>query len=514
MDASRVIAWLRAVVGCLVAVSAVGRSQEVSGPPFNVLDGRSSAGVYLKRPVQITSSPTSSSFRYRINGASWTSGGGGNVSLSRTTPSAVSGWSGFSAAVSPMSATSGAGPTLLLEWSWDVGATVAGSVEVLFPATDFNVVHQSGNGSWDTLLLPALQVALGGPGGPVTITDPLAPAPEPEPEKEFGDAIMLLDNRTGLGLEVPFGDEALALEPGYNAFPFSGELDEDGLPAARGDMLLGKVVGPDGQTYFVGRIGNGIEGPPQWSSPPGPLEVFPPTSGQTGPVVKLPNAAGSGALNDYVTLPSGMTKGNNVPLPGGMAAGSAGLPPGVTGGTAGALSNGTISGGTSYLPPGYSAGTVKGNTSSGSGSGSGSGSSGSSGGATGGMSAGGITKDDSSTDGGPYLPGASMAGLAAEGKAMGQQAGQAVGQVVSGGLGEATAAGSDIFGPDGFSFWSAPDAGFFSGSDSSWTDFTLPLAQFSVNIKIPLEWLSLIRAILVWGVKIWFVLACIKLVMR
>ena len=62
-------------------------------------------------------------------------------------------------------------------------------------------------------------------------------------------------------------------------------------------------------------------------------------------------------------------------------------------------------------------------------------------------------------------------------------------------------------------FWTAPPVSFFSGQDSSWTRFTLGLGVTTVDIEIPHKWLTLIREILLWGIRIWFVGAVIKLLM-
>lgn len=380
-------------------------------------------------------------------------------------------------------------------------------VEVNLPSQEVEIVWGSPEDSTIYWLEP-LVIHLTSPGEPLGIEDPYA---GPETEKEIEGGILLLDNLTGTGLELDFGDEALRLQPGYNAFPFYGEVEE-GFPKAIGDdWQLTRVVGADGQTYWVGRIAPGSEGGPEWVAPPSAAEiqVMPPQTGQTGPTVKIPNGASEGDLKDYVTLPAGMTKGNNVPLPGGMSPGN-GTPKGVTPGDAGALKDGVISGGTSYLPSGYSAGTVQGNSPADPGVPKD---------GTTGKNPGAVVQKDSGgeDDAGPYIAGPSLDGLLEEGRELGQEAADRVGVEIGEGLGELAQTVS-VFGPGASDYflpeWSAPPATFFGGADKSWLNFELPIGTQMVQIEVPENIINLIRAILLWVVKIVFVMACIRVAMR
>ena len=343
----------------------------------------------------------------------------------------------------------------------------------------------------------------------VVAPDGTSSFPEPEEEEKLYDkGIIVFDNLTGETKDIAFGDETLQLDPGYNAFPFNGEVDENGFPkAANGEWDMMKTTGPDGQTYWFARQAqNG-----QWGSEGLSITILPPSSGTSGPVLQIPNGNNPGNI-DYVALPAGMTAGASVPLPGGMTAGSPGLPPGVTGGTSGALPTGVISGGTNYLPPGVSAGTTAGNNPTSGGTGGTTTGGGQSTGTGTGGSVGSTTQTPAATEG--YLPGASMSGFVEQGKEMGREMGARITEKGVGAAEEVSDAASGFFGEGGFKFWSGDSSGAITGSDGSWANFQLPIAEQMVTIEIPPEWLTIIRSILLWGVKLWFVVACIKLVMK
>ena len=325
--------------------------------------------------------------------------------------------------------------------------------------------------------------------------------------KTYKEGVLFFDNITGLDQVVKIGDEEILLKPGYNSFPFYGEVGEDGFPKGLSPgMNVGLVEGPNGLPIFTGRLGLSSEGVPVWGTPPAPASAL---ASSLGATIKLPNGMTPG-VTDYVALPPGMTKGSNVPLPGGMTAGSPGLPPGVTPGSVGSLPNGVISGGKNNLPEGVSPGTYQGffpnvpgggitttytptkGKSSGTGVGSGTGQQGT---------------------GGDYIPGSSMAGQSDAAKGEGKSAADTIiaeGKAALDGLG---AKAEGILGADKKP-WSAPDEGFFAGRDTSWLRWQLDLGFDQYDIQVPLEWISLVREILHWVLKISFVIACLRLVMK
>lgn len=498
----------------LLVLLAGDLAAQVSGPPWLLNSTIPTSGVTLRRRIEATLHGTvpDSIWHYQLSGSGrfsngWTDGGLRTPYGYIDRP--VSGWTGLSEENSTVNFTTGAGGTYT--FSWRVGGTSSDPLEysVTFDIGPVDATVTYGGGSSLTLLLPPLKIDIYADGS-FSVDDPLA-EPEPDPEKEIEGGILLLDNLTGTGLELDFGDEALRLQPGYNAFPFYGEVEE-GFPKAIGDdWQLTRVVGADGQTYWVGRIAPGSEGGPEWVAPPSAAEiqVMPPQTGQTGPTVKIPNGASEGDLKDYVTLPAGMTKGNNVPLPGGMSPGN-GTPKGVTPGDAGALKDGVISGGTSYLPSGYSAGTVQGNSPAEPGVPKD---------GTTGKNPGAVVQKDSGgeDDAGPYIAGPSLDGLLEEGRELGQEAADRLGVEIGEGLGELGQTVS-VFGPGASDYflpeWSAPPATFFGGADKSWLNFEVPIGTQMVQIEVPENIINLIRAILLWVVKIVFVMACIRVAMR
>lgn len=382
--------------------------------------------------------------------------------------------------------------------------------------------------------------------------------PDPDEGKIFGSGILMLDNQTGQPQEMQFGDEVLTLAPGMNAIPFRGQVDENGMPLALPPAFSGSLAtAPDGTKYIHGALTApaAVPGfsnlPPTWAPavPVGVngLEVFGPVNNQSGPTVRAPGANGSPVYNQ---LPPGMSAGSTLPLPGGMSVGTPGLPPGITPGTNGALPNGVASGGVPRLPFGVSPGTranpypsgvtplpssgirppgtrttdpgvIAGGSSGGSGSSGGVSSSAPSGGSggssttsQGGIASGGVVQTQAPNDASTgYQAGSTFAGLDAEAMAKGQTAAQEGINATSGALSKITGAVGDGLG-DASAFWTLPDEGFFSASDSSWRNMTLALGVKSVSIEIPEEWLTVLRSILLWVIRIYFVIGCIRLVMH
>ena len=389
----------------------------------------------------------------------------------------------------------------VLSYTWRNSTYVAsgsGSIPVSGAAGSSSVSYLGGNQSVTVFLLSPLPISAAFGATDLTAGTPNVP-------KVFGSGVLFIDNLTGIDQKSAFGAEEVNLKPGYNSIPFTGELDANGFPKAMpSNWALSKSVGPDGQVVWSGRIASGIEGgPPVWTEIRG-AEVLAGTSG-SGPTVKVPNGRNP-ALNDYVTLPAGMSKGSYNTLPGGMTAGSPGLPPGMTGGSSGALPSGVLSGGGSYLPSGVSPGTTA---------------------STGGVSSGPIagtgstgTTSGPSTQGeaGGYIPGASMGGMEEAGIAKGRASAdklKADGKAALDGFGGKvdSVLGS---GANGLAstFWTTGGDGAVSGQDPSWLSVSIPIAQWNVPLTIPPHWVSLIRSILLWGVKIWFVTAVLKLLMR
>ena len=337
--------------------------------------------------------------------------------------------------------------------------------------------------------------------------------------KNIQKGVLFFDNTTGQGVVVPFGTENVLLNPGQNTFPFNGEVDANGMPKAMPPgMLLSRIVSPSGQVAWVGRLSPAAGGGQTWGpSSPNPATYFD-GAGSGLPTIKLPNALTG--FSDYVQIPAIFGGGGSgiSTMPGGISLGGSGLPAGVTGGVNGALPNGVISGGTAYLPPGVSAGTTAGNPVTGVvGDGIG---------VVGGGtvtypvvssgSGGPIVKPDAET---PPVQTPSMAGMEEAGVGKGQQAVKRVSKEVSTTLSQIDTKQAGIVSSNGgkgyaASKWTVPGAALFSGNDTSWMSFSLPIASWNVQISLPTQWFSLIRSVLLWGVKIWFVMAVLKLLMR
>ena len=449
-------------------------------------------------------------------------------------------------------------PAVALSWyrAGDPTTDVGGQSVAGFPVTGILTHGGPPYVNYVTLAQATLTI---GPGGTVqSLTDPVGdennepePPLDPDAGKVFEEGVLMLDNRTGVPQQLQLGDEVIELQPGMNAIPFYGQT-LDGFPKALPTDFEGtKVLGPDGQKVWHGVLGNGIEYAPEWKpAASGAYQLFGPPSSNSGPVLSAPGANGNQV---YSGLPPGMTKGSALPLPGGMSQGTLGLPPGVTPGTNGALPRGVASGGSLFLPQGVSPGVnpitppsgmtpgtsgirppgtrvgdpgVPSGSTSGGSSGGGSGGSGgstappvvgtpSSGSGSGMIGGGGVQSSDETPDeNSPYQAGSSMAGLGDEGKALGESSALEVGQGVASGLNGISESVGEGFGEGGFAFWTAPGPNIFDGQDNSWLSMTLALGTKTVNIEVPQEWVSLIRSILVWVLRIGFVYSCIKLVMK
>lgn len=317
------------------------------------------------------------------------------------------------------------------------------------------------------------------------------------PPPTYAEVYLVLENQTGADHTMRIGNEDLLLKPGYNLFPYYGEVDADGFPKGLPVGSFGLEQAPDGNNVLVGRLIRNDENSVVWGDPAPTAEVLGTPGNQT---VKLPNGVTNDS-RDYVPLPPGMTKGNNVPIPAGMTSGNPRLPSGVTPGSSGALPAGVISGGTVNLPAGVSAGTVQGNTSSG----------------TAGTGNTGVTTEPVRTGGGDalssdglYSAGPGMGGLDAAGRAEGKSASQAFNTALTDGLGDLTAKGDEISGglP---SFWSAPGETGLGAKDASWLSTTLMLGDVEYDLEIPRSWIDLIRETVHWVLKICFVIAVLRL---
>ena len=472
---------------------------------------------YIFQPVEISITNTnaaSADFSWGLSGA----GGESYITISpgatrvfNVTPLNVSAWPYFYQWSSQVSWTglSSTNPVVgnfpasnySVSYSSRISGFAAGSgvFPVSSSAGTSSVTFTSGNQSTTLWLLPVRKVVANIGDTNLSLTPSLVP-------KVYGSGVLFLDNLTGIDQKSAFGSEEITLKPGYNSIPFTGELDPYGFPKAMpSTWALSKTVGPDGQVIWSGRIASGVEGgPPVWTQIQGP-EIFAGVSG-SGPSIKVPNGKDP-ALSDYVTLPAGMTKGGFNTLPGGMTAGSPGLPAGVTGGSSGALPSGVLSGGSVYLPPNVSAGTKAGQ-----------------GGVTPGQVAGTgttATTSGASTRGeaGGYIPGASMDGMLEKGVADGKAAAEKITTDAKAAMTALGEKGNAILGAGSAGLAASylqigTGASAVGGADRSWLNVTIPIAQYNIPLVVPSHWIDLIRSILVWGVKIWFVVAVLKLLMR
>lgn len=302
---------------------------------------------------------------------------------------------------------------------------------------------------------------------------------------------LMFDNRSGGDLSIPFGTEELDLAPGYNIIPFYGQVDENGIPMALPLDFQGKLkTGPDGKKYLAARLVPGVESLYDWSAFPD-YDVFDALNGTVGPVIKTTEADGT---NNYITLPAGVTRGNNLPLPPGVTTSNGvSLPPGVTPGTNGGLPSGVVSGGTSYLPPGITAGTTAGNT--------------------------GNTSDPTESPtgnmggnvGGGTTTGGTVGGTIDVGPLFGTPDGEAAGALAR--FKDSITAGSDEMSGFNWKFWTDPEVS--NDQDSSWMTNTLELGNgLTANIEINPEWVSILRAWLLFALKVGFCWAVIQLLMK
>jgi hypothetical protein len=362
---------------------------------------------------------------------------------------------------------------------------------------------------------------------------------DPNAEPDYESGIFMFQNITGQDQEMQFGDEVLKLKPGMNSIPYHSKLDGSGFPV---DLPIGfdgvKKLDGDGKPYIVATLRNGIEYSTEWSPmTPSLIDIFPPTA-TAGPTVRAPGANGSPVYNQ---LPAGMSPSMGNPLPGGMTIGTVGLPRGMTPGVNGALPSGVASGGSGSLPSGVSPGVFpnpfpNGQTLPPSGirppgtrttdpgvvpgtpsnpppppppTGT-----------TGGTSvAGGSviqTGENNQEPGGVYGEGSNMAGAGDAATALGEAGANEVSGAMSNALDGIGQAVANPLGENNGKFWTAPGAGAFEAYDTSWMNFSINnIPHFgTISVEIPPHWISLVRQILLWVIRIYFVFGCIKLLMK
>jgi hypothetical protein len=112
-----------------------------------------------------------------------------------------------------------------------------------------------------------------------------------------------------------------------------------------------------------------------------------------------------------------------------------------------------------------------------------------------------------------------MGGMLESGVAQGKAASDKIKSEASAAMTALGAKGAAIYGSGNgglaSGYWGiGTGASAVGGADRSWLNVTIPIAQYNIPLVVPSHWIDLIRSILVWGVKIWFVVAVLKLLMR
>jgi hypothetical protein len=323
------------------------------------------------------------------------------------------------------------------------------------------------------------------------VTDP---APLPPETKDMKEMFLQLYNGLGEATTLKMGGVDLTLQPGWNTFRYRGATDANGYPTASGIPAgLTVVTGSDGTQYVIGGISPGIEyGDPKWWNYPGASVVG---NGVDGPSLVVPGGYGPGSgplgSNSYVPLP---------PLPPRPPPSSEPIvvgqdPPTWFGPPSAPTPSGPISGGS-------------GGSSSGGSSGGSSGSGGAStGGSTGGESTGngntvgGVTGPGEGEGAGGYYNAPGSGDVVAEGLAIGKGL-QTTGEGIVSGLKARN-----------WKWWSIAEPSI--GQDTSWLDTQVTINGTSFKlINMDRDWLSWLRSLLLWAVKVMFVLAVIRLFMK
>lgn len=347
------------------------------------------------------------------------------------------------------------------------------TVPINIPPGVCRVSHSSSNGSVKTQTLPPITITLDASGF-ATIDNPHEELPE-ETERR-GEVRLLLENNTGEEQEIDWLGQKLKLKPGMNEFRYDGKVDAQGRPLQLPEGFEGTPFGGNGgvPNYLHGSFdsvthesGEFDKPLAQWTTPaigtPAP-QVLGLGDGKTrGNTILFPGVGGtSGSI---ITLP--VTKPPQPPKDQPAGTGGSGIsdpskptpaPPAPGGGdTTNNITNSVTTNNT-FIQEGEGNGPGADNT--------------------GDLS----NMEKDATDKAELLKK------------------------------DIEASTQKAYGFWDFQFWMGPSS--LSGTDNTMLSWTLPIDQQLVTIEIKPEWISVMRGILLWVIKIGFVMAVLKLVMR
>lgn len=295
------------------------------------------------------------------------------------------------------------------------------------------------------------------------------------------ELMLLLDNKTGVDQVIKWGDKLLTLAPGMNQLRYDGEVDSNGFPrVAPSDFAGTAFSGSDGTNYVAANIvGSGLDsGEVKFSSPMGvppatptagkdTIEVITPATPTKGATIAIHHASGGTTLTTLATSPP-QTASN-------------------TTGSGAVLSNPTVA------KPTQTAG----NTSTGS-----SATNNTANNSTTIINNNGTFDKDSSGPPASYSSG-NLSGVSGEATAN-----------ADGVINSIKTASGKATGFFSWKWWSGESASV-AGSDRSWLSWRFQYSPTGfVDIVIPDNWVNLIRAVLLWVIRIAFVMGVIKLFMK
>lgn len=291
------------------------------------------------------------------------------------------------------------------------------------------------------------------------------------PPTTCGIRQMLLNNLTSADVKVMMGNQEVTLKPGINQLRYQGGIDADGNPTELGSNFVGKgFTGSDGTKYHYAEYSGWGEFAGWKAPPPGDYTVT--GDPAQGAMFTRPSNVAGGAVNMVglkptrpVTLPTTQRPANQT-WPG-LANPTTGAPVAVAAPSTGSTTN-TIT-----------AGSVGGGTGSG--------------GAP-------VVATGQTGEGGFYnAPGLDDVLGDGDGKAQG--------------LKDAITGKADALKGKTWKWWNIQESGL--GQDSSWLNTSVVIAGTSHKlIKIDPDFLPWMRSMFLLMVKVSFVFAIIKLVMK
>jgi hypothetical protein len=359
-------------------------------------------------------------------------------------------------------------PSKTFEYTRNTSQGVQGTMTV--PTYTKTVEHTRNSalnaGNYNGTELTAVSVSFGDGSLSPAVTDPNNPLPK------AGDVLLLFNNKTGSPKTVTIQGKEVELQPGWNTLRYQGPVDATtGYPTADGlglDIPYVGKTGADGVKYVASEYTGVYSGDAQlgfgWQAASTGITI----TGQsvTGAMLTIPGDGG-GPTTLVGLAPVGQQSLNNT-----------------------STTTATISNPNTTPPP---TPTGSGTTSTGAVSGSSSGTGATSGGAA-------VAASGTAGEGGFYnAPG--LGDVLSEGQGIANELKNTVGGV------------GDTLKGKTWKWWNIGEAGI--GQDSSWLETNINILGRDYRlINADMSWIAWLRAMLVVGVKVSFVVAVIKLFLK